>query len=265
MKEKIKDIWGKIKEKLVGLTRPDKAKKIYITAIIIAAVLIIITTVCGIYVNDYYRADGEAVADAMADMPDIEIYELDDGTTVYSPAYESSVGFIFYPGGKVEARAYEPLMAELASRGIVSVLCEMPFNLAVLDVAAAEGIPDRLDYVDSWYIGGHSLGGSMAASYLADHTDKIDGLVLLGSYSTADLGGSRVLSVYGSEDGVMNREKYEQYRSNPPDDFTELIISGGNHAYFGMYGEQEGDGVASITAAEQIDLTATYIAEFIMQ
>lgn len=262
MKEKIADIWGKIKEKLSEATRPDKVKKIYITAIIIAAVLIIITTVCGIYVNDYYRADGEAVAEAMAEAGDIEIYELDEMTTVYSPSEKGNVGFIFYPGGKVEARAYEPLMAELASRGIVSVLCEMPFNLAVLNVNAADGIAEQFSEVRDWYIGGHSLGGSMAASYLDGHTE-IAGLVLLGSYSTADVSDKRVISIYGERDGVMNREKYEQYRSNLPSDFAEVVIEGGNHAYFGMYGEQDGDGRADITPTVQIEITANEISKFI--
>lgn len=251
--EKIKEIFA------------DRKKRGIIIASASAALLIAIVLGCAIYLNDYYRADYEAVAEAVAEATDVRISEPYEKITVFSPAYESEIGFIFYPGGKVEAKAYEPLMAALASRGIVAVLCEMPFNLAVLDVGAAEGIPEMLPEVKNWYIGGHSLGGSMAASYLADNTDKIDGLVLLGSYSTADLRSSRVLSVYGSEDGVMNREKYEQYRPNLPEDLTELVIEGGNHACFGMYGEQEGDGRATITAEEQIDLTAEYIAEFVMQ
>ena len=88
-----------------------------------------------------------------------------------------------------------------------------------------------------------------------------DGLILLGSYSTADLSGSglTVLSVYGSEDGVMNREKYDEYKSNLPEGFTEVIIEGGNHAYFGAYGEQEGDGTATVTPAEQLRQTAEAI------
>ena len=103
----------------------------------------------------------------------------------------------------------------------------------------------------------------MAASYLANNTEKIDGLVLLGSYSTADVADSRVLSIYGSEDGVMNREKYDKYKTNLPTDTAELVIDGGNHAYFGMYGEQRGDGEAALTPQEQISITAENIADFI--
>ena len=71
------------------------------------------------------------------------------------------------------------------------------------------------------------------------------------------------MSLFGSEDKVLNREKYEKYKSNLPDDFTEIVIQGGCHAYFGMYGMQKGDGVPTITVEEQILQTSAYIAEFI--
>jgi pimeloyl-ACP methyl ester carboxylesterase len=107
-------------------------------------------------------------------------------------------------------------------------------------------------------MGGHSLGGAMAASYVSKNEDDFRGLVLLAAYSTADLSDSdlHVISLYGSEDGVLNMEKYEKYRSNLPEDTAEDIIDGGCHAYFGMYGEQRGDGEAKITNEEQILYTA---------
>ena len=115
---------------------------------------------------------------------------------------------------------------------------KMPCNLAVLDMNAADSIPERFSEVTDWYIGGHSLGGAMAASYAAKHTDELDGLVLLAAYSTADLtdSGLRVYAAYGSEDGVLNREKYEADRVNLPQDTTETVIDGGCHAGFGSYG-----------------------------
>ena len=105
----------------------------------------------------------------------------------------------------------------------------------------------------------------MAASYLEKNAEDYEGLILLGSYSTADLSATDldVLSVYGSEDKVMNHEKYDENKSNLPDGFTETIIDGGCHAYFGMYGAQDGDGIATITNEEQIYRTADEIAELI--
>ena len=221
-------------------------------------VLVIIVGACAVYLGDYYRADHDAIG---AILPQGTTWkEKADGTIVFEPE-AATKGLIFYPGGKVEHTAYTPLMEMLASEGILCVLVEMPFRLAVLDVGAADGIPEAFPEVERWYLGGHSLGGSMAASYLASHTEDFDGLILLGSYSTADLSGTElsVLSVYGSEDGVMNREKYAEYKSNLPEGFTEVIIEGGNHAYFGAYGEQEGDGTATVTPAEQLRQTAEAI------
>ena len=163
---------------------------------------------------------------------------------------------------KVENTAYAPLLHDLAEDGILCVLVKMPCNLAVLDRNAADSIPERFFEVTDWYIGGHSLGGAMAASYAAKHTDELDGLVLLAAYSTADLtdSGLRVYAAYGSEDGVLNREKYEADRTNLPQDTTETVIDGGCHAGFGSYGAQKGDGTPTISAEEQQRQTADALA-----
>lgn len=234
---------------------------IWITAVVV--VLAVIVIACAVYVNDYYRADADAVA-AFTPIDNIEVQNPKDGMIVCVPE-NPRAGLIFYPGGKVEYTAYIPLMKALAGEGIHCVLVEMPFNLAVLDVNAADGIQERYPEIEDWYIGGHSLGGSMAASYLADHANEFEGLLLLGSYSTADLSDTDldVLSVYGSEDNVLNREKYSEYLPNLPDDFTENVIEGGCHAYFGMYGAQEGDGTPAISNEEQIALTVSAVKEWI--
>ena len=217
------------------------------------------------YLNDYYHADTQRI---QAFLPEtaVDIRQTDSGHFILAPE-DASAGLIFYPGGKVEHTAYLPLMEALASRGILCVLVEMPFRLAVLDMDAAEGIPAQYPQIENWYIGGHSLGGSMAASYVSGCSGEYDGLVLLGSYSTADLSqsGLSVLSVYGSEDLVMNREKYDDYKENLPSDFLEIILEGGCHASFGMYGPQAGDGIPTLTPEEQILRTAEAIAMMAVQ
>jgi len=176
-------------------------------------------------------------------------------------------GLIFYPGGLVDHRAYAPLMCLLRDRGILCLLVEMPLDLAVLDMKAADGLQELYPQVDRWLIGGHSLGGAMAASYVADHAQAYEGLVLLGAYSTADLSRTElnVLSVYGTQDGVLNREKYEECRRHYPQSFAEVVIDGGCHAYFGDYGEQKGDGLPAISREEQIRLTADAIAAMLAE
>lgn len=206
------------------------------------------------YVSDYYRASDTALA-ALDSTGSVAVSVAAD-RVVFRPEAPKA-GLIFYPGGKVEFTAYAPLMQALAREDVLCILLKMPLNLAVLDVDAAQGLRAEYPEVSRWYLGGHSLGGSMAASHIAGESGY-DGLLLLASYSTADLSesGLQVLSIYGTVDGVLNGEKYQQYRSNLPQDTRELVIYGGNHAQFGSYGLQDGDGDAAISAADQWTLTA---------
>ena len=227
---------------------------------IILAVFVLLAGSAGIYAGDYYRAEPEAFAVMEKGAPGVQV-EQKGGRTVFTPE-SPKAGLIFYPGGKVEYSAYAPLMAELAQEGFLCVLLKMPLNLAVLNMDAAHGIPAEFPGVERWILAGHSLGGAMAASCAAKHPEEFDGLLLLAAYSTADLSdsGLQVLSLYGSEDGVLNREKYEKYRANLPADTRETVINGGCHAGFGAYGPQKGDGVPRITRAEQITRTAAEAA-----
>lgn len=241
-----------------------RKKRIILISIIsvICALLIALIVAIGIYLGTYYHADEEKV-DAFLETCWVEITEIDENKVAFIP--ESPIaGFIFYPGGKVEAEAYYPLMAECAKNGVLSVIVEMPFNLAVFDINAAEGIKDYFPNVEKWYIGGHSLGGSMAAAYLDKNIEEYKGLILLGSYSTIDFRDSdiRALSIYGENDRVMNREKYDECKANLST-LSEHEIAGANHAGFGMYGRQDGDGIAEISSFEQIKTTAIIIADFV--
>ena len=219
-----------------------------LAALVVAAV---------VYLNTSYPAS-DAALDALASDGQVTVTTQDDGDIVFAPADGvSAVGLVFYPGGKVDQRAYAPLMRECAERGYTCVLVSMPFNLAVFDAGAAAGEEDAFPEVERWYIGGHSLGGAMAASYAADHAGEFDGLLLCAAYSTDDLSqtGLKVESVYGTADGVLNRESYEKYRGNAPQ-MAEDVIDGGCHSYFGDYGMQDGDGKPSITREEQLARTA---------
>jgi hypothetical protein len=246
------------------MEKKNKKSKIIKRFVALIIVLALLAGACAFYVNDYYRADMDAMVGVVQSKERYESQTLEDGTGIFKPE-NAKVGFIFYPGGKVEYISYIPLMDALARNGVMCVLLKMPFNLAVLDVDGAEGIQEMYPEIENWYIGGHSLGGSMAASYLSENTSEYEGLILLGSYSTADLSKEdiKVLSVFGSEDKVMNKEKYDEYKINLPESFSEEIIDGGCHAYFGMYGDQEGDGTPTITNVEQIQKTAEIINIFI--
>lgn len=248
------------------MAKGNRKKRKIIAAVSVIAVIALLFGACAAYLGDYYHAITPAVEafGSQDGEPLPVITTLDGGNIACAPQGTTTKGLIFYPGGKVEYTAYLPLMESLAKKGIMCVLVKMPFNLAVFDVNAADGIREQFPEITDWYIGGHSLGGSMAASYLSKHPNDFKGLLLLASYSTADLSSENIktLSVYGSEDKVLNREKYEQYRGNLPE-LTEFVIDGGCHAYFGMYGEQDGDGTPAIDNVQQINLTANAVSEWV--
>ena len=174
-------------------------------------------------------------------------------------------GIIFYPGGNVEAESYAPLMHALSEEGYLCVVVKMPLHLAVLDTDKADSVRKAYPEVADWYMAGHSLGGAMAATYTHDNAAQIKGLILLAAYSTEDLtkDNVQVLSIYGTADEVLNMENYEEYKSNLPSDTGEVILDGGNHAYYGNYGEQLGDGAASCSPDEQQAIVVEEICNFL--
>lgn len=206
-----------------------------------------------VYVEDYYRCG--PVANALLNDPDLFRYDNGD---IY---LESGVGggdelIIFYPGGKVEYEAYLPLAKMIADQGIGVIVCKMPFNLAVFDRNRAQEYLDRFAGDTSIYMMGHSLGGAMASSFASEHQDEVAGLILLGSYLYGDYPVESQLTIYGSDDLVLDRSKID-YTMNV------FVIDGGNHSGFGDYGPQKGDGTAAISPQQQQLKTVAAIMEFI--
>lgn len=176
-----------------------------------------------------------------------------------------STGFIFYPGGLVEPEAYAPVMKQIAEQGYTVVVVKMPINLAVLNFNRAEDVISEYSNIDSWVIGGHSLGGVMACKYAAQN-DKIRGVVLYASYPQNDSlkdANIEILSLWGSEDKVASIEKIIDGKDKVNSNSKFIEIKGGNHAHFGDYGEQKGDGESTITAEEQWLQTAKYTVGFL--
>lgn len=226
-----------------------------------------------IYASDYYHASEEAVSIAREAtrevMNDYLIYEpaVIQGQNSTNAMATKNIGIILYPGGKVQYEAYAPLAKALAEQGFTCILVHMPLNLAVLDIDKATKMQALYPEIEDWYLLGHSLGGAMGASYVGKHKENYSGLILLGAYATNDLqnSGIKVLSIYGSEDGVLNREKYEEYSGNLPPDVMEVVIEGGCHAYFGDYGAQKGDGMPKITGEQQLEQTVENILQWVVE
>ena len=174
---------------------------------------------------------------------------------VFSPINTSAkMGIIIYPGGHVDPRAYAPLAKEIARNGYLVILPPMPLNLAVFDMNVANEIIEAKPEIERWIIGGHSLGGAMAAEYVAAHPSKVNGLFLWASYSAESTDLStipilEVLSIYGTEDGGVEEIRVSGDRL--PKDTVWVEMEGANHAQFGWYGIQPGDGIATISREEE--------------
>jgi hypothetical protein len=218
----------------------------------IIAVAVVVVGVGLVWLNDLAGPTADA---APALVSDADVTVVTDGRLEFQPAAPVTTGFIFYPGGRVAPEAYAPSMRAIAEAGYLAVVPSMPFGLAVLAPDAADAVIAEHPEVERWVIGGHSLGGTMAAQYAAGHDDVIDGLVLWAAYpaegtylSEADLA---VSSVYGSADGLVTADDIEASAARLPADTAFVGIEGGNHAGFGSYGEQGGDGEATIPGSEQ--------------
>lgn len=242
----------------------SKSKFIWTSLLITLVIILLLCGACLVFLLDCYPANS---AEIYAFTTENEIdYTVDGQYTVWAPQ-EATVGLIFYPGAKVEHEAYLPLMEACADKGILCVLVEMPLYFPLIDQNAADGIIEKYPQITDWYIGGHSLGGLTAAGYLKSHANEFKGLILLASYSNTDLSGTdlRALCVYGDHDQVMNRERYQEGLSLLPKDYQTVVISGGCHAYFGMYVGQDGEFANGISNEEQIFETAELICAFVSE
>ena len=218
---------------------------------IVVAVVFALGAVGYVWLNDLADPMPETAASLRSD--DLVTVTSDPWLT-FTPQDPASTGLVFYPGGRVPPEAYAPALHAIAEAGYTAVTPAVPFGLAVLSPDVATDVIAAHPEIDRWVVGGHSLGGAMAAQYAAGH-DAVDGLVLWGAYppggvSLAD-STIAVTSIYASEDGLSDPAEIDASRSQLPADADFVEIEGGNHAGFGWYGDQAGDGTASISREEQ--------------
>lgn len=172
---------------------------------------------------------------------------------------EEQTNLIFYPGALVAPASYRIWAQAVADAGYSVYVLKLPLNLAVLapnkaDVVLGKNAKAKNAKAKNILIG-HSLGGVMASRYGQNHQKEIAGMIFLASYP--DEKGSLkkvnipVLSITASQDQVLNKTQYQKSKAYLPDNTTFLEIKGGNHAGFGSYGAQKGDGKATISNSQQ--------------
>jgi pimeloyl-ACP methyl ester carboxylesterase len=185
---------------------------------------------------------------------------------IFRPVEQNlSTGLIFYPGGRVDPRSYAPAARDIAAEGHLVVIVPMPLNLAFLAPDRASTVVASFSEIEHWVIGGHSLGGAMAARFAYQSPSMVEGLLLWASYPARgnDLSDRDILvtSIYGTRDGLATPEEITASRALVPPNTEWVEIAGGNHAQFGWYGPQSGDNAATISReAQQREAVAASVA-----
>ncbi|WEO76122.1 alpha/beta hydrolase [Cryobacterium sp. SO2] len=207
-----------------------------------------------------------AAAQAVLDNPAVTVTDT-DVSVVIAPAEKPSIaGLVFIPGAKVDPYAYlATLSGTVEATGMTVVITKPVLNLAFFDQRPLDTFTAAAPDVTAWFVGGHSLGGVRACMYADDPANtEVAGLVLFGSYCASAVDEELpVLSISGSEDGLSTPAKIEDTADLLPDDTTFVQVQGANHASFGAYGAQPGDGVATITPAESADAITDALSDFV--
>ncbi|MGD8855506.1 MAG: alpha/beta hydrolase [Chloroflexota bacterium] len=191
--------------------------------------------------------------------------EREDGQLVFRPDSPTDKGLIYYPGGLVDPEAYAVTAQGIADAGYLVVIPKMPLNLAFTGISRADSIRADFPEIESWVIGGHSLGGAMAAQYAKNNVDKLDGLIMYASYPANNEDfvdfPLPILTIIGSRDpGAPQQEAFYEAIASSAERF---IIEGGNHRQYADYSFQPDDGIATISAAEQQDQIIAATVQFL--
>ncbi len=233
--------------------RPVVRKGLWLLAGL-AAVICLAVLAFTLWASDAAQPQAAALAALVSDSQ-VEVSQ--DPWITFTPAEPKPTGLILYPGGRVDPRAYATTARPLAEAGYLTVIVPMPLNLAVFAPGRALDVMQAYPGIEGWVVGGHSLGGAMAANFAARHPDRTDGLVLWAAYPAGgdDLStsGLPAASISGSLDGLSDPATILASRALLPADTAFVEIAGGNHAQFGDYGPQTGDNPAAISANEQWD------------
>ena len=191
--------------------------------------------------------------------------QREDGQLVFQPSSPNGKGLIYYPGGLVEPEAYATTAQGIADAGYLVVIPKMPLNLAFTGINRAGTIRSDFPEIESWVIGGHSLGGAMAAEYAKNNVDNLDGLIMYASYPANNEDfvdfPIPILTIMGSKDpGVTEQEAFYDAIA---DSATRFVVEGGNHRQYADYSFQPDDGIATISAAEQQDQIIAATVKFL--
>ena len=218
-----------------------------------------------IWLSSYYAPTSQAES-YLKSTNSVEV-SIDNNFICFTPTNTTpKKGFILYPAAKVDAKAYSQICSMIAAKGYKVVAVDMPFNYPLFGKNKADEVIKKYSDIESWVIGGDSLGGFVATRYVNSNISKIDGVVLISSYpldSYLKEINMNVLSIWGSKDGVINFQSLIDAKQKLPNKTTYTEIEGANHSQFGDYGTYKSDEQALINADAQKQKTADSILQFL--
>ncbi len=241
-------------------------KKILLAALFI---LIIVTGAILLFLNQEAPADAINFQ-AMASDTLVTVTDTKDAIIFEPAAKKATSALVYYQGANVAPESFAYAGRKIAEAGIQVFLVKMPFSLAIFAIGSAYSYPERYPEIESWALGGFSLGGSSAAFALANKESRYEKLILYVSYTDEKHSlrdkPLKVLSLSGSNDGLATPSDIEKGKTLLPPDTQYLVIPGGNHTQFALYGEgrlQKGDNEATLPVMEQqqmiIDATVAFL------
>lgn len=237
------------------MERPEKSVKKTRRWLLTAFMLVLIGALFwGIQWATFARPPLSEAVEALESSDLVEV--IQDPWLAFSPAQGApSTGFIFYPGGRINPKGYASLMNAIASEGYLVVIPEMPINMAVFNANVADEIIAHYPDIKHWVIGGHSVGGTMAAQYTAQNPEVIKGLAIWASYPADNADTSEfdipVISIYGSREERVNDASIGERKHLLPEDTLYIRIEGGDHHQFGAYEINPEEHLATISRASQ--------------
>lgn len=242
-------------------------KKILIS---LSVVLVVLVAIVLLFLNQEAPAD-PINFQAMESDALVSVSSTKDAI-IFTPSQKADKALVYYQGANVAPESFAYAARKIAEKGIQVFLVKMPFSLAIFDIGAAYAYPALYPEIESWSLGGFSLGGSSAAFALANKESRYESLILYASYTdekhSLAAKSLRVLSISGSNDGLATPQDIEEGKTLLPADTRYVLIEGGNHTQFALYGEgklQKGDNKATLGAMEQQQRIIDETIRFLIQ
>lgn len=221
-------------------------------ALLLVVVIVIVIGVFFAWALNTSSPEPTALAEATSN-PAVTIGSYEGFITIQPTSSTPEIGLLFYPGARIEPEAYVAKLSAIAAAANIQIVIGQPvLNLAFFSINQADDMRAALPSVARWYMGGHSLGGSMACVYASNHKDMLEGVVLFGTYCGTDISNSslKVMSINGERDGIFPLTVIEERRVELPSDAYMVRVPGMNHAQIGNYGPQAGDNDPTISDLE---------------